>query len=121
MLAEQVLAALRAAVEAAPSQSQLGRDLHLSQATINAYLNGRRKSGNMTLATFERLLPRLGLRVVTVGRPCGRCAAIDDAGLDLATRITALSEVQRAALVGRLEAYEEQKPQSAPRHRAAGA
>ena len=121
MLAEQVLAALKAAVDAAPSQSQLARDLRTSQATINAYLNGLREPGNMTLATFERLLPSLGLRVVTVGKPCGRCAAVEDADLALAARIAALPDLARGTLIGRLEACEEQKPPSTPRRHAAGA
>ena len=122
MLAQQVLAALRAAVVAAPSQSQLARELKLSQGTINDYLNGRCQPDRMTLATFERLLPRLGLRVLPVGRCCSRCAPLDDAGLALALRIQALPDPQRGAILGRVEAYEELNPPLAPaRHRRAGA
>lgn len=123
MLADQVLAALRAAVSASPSQSQLARDIKLSQGTINDYLNGRRSPGNMTLDTFERLMPRLGLCVAPVGRACSRCSSLSAAALDLAARIDALTESQRFTIVGRLEVYEEQQnpPRPASARQKAGA
>ncbi|MDT8390552.1 MAG: helix-turn-helix domain-containing protein [Lentisphaeria bacterium] len=62
MDSERILSALRAAC-LRTSQSEVARRVGITQSTVNDYLNGRSDIRNMTLETFERLMPVLGLRL----------------------------------------------------------
>jgi len=64
----EILLRLRKAT-LAESQMTVSRQTHVSQPTINQYVNGVRKVGDMAVKTFLRLAPALGLKIIASDTP----------------------------------------------------
>lgn len=67
MLAERMLRSLHRAVEKMGAKTRVSQSTGVSQSLVVDYTNGRKKAKDMTLATFEKLLPVLDDIHVTYG------------------------------------------------------